>query len=170
MIVRPALPVEFPAIGQLCVAAYTADGQVREGDHYGGVLADVAGRAAEGEVLAAVTPELVGSVFFVLPGSRYAELCGPGEAEFRMLAVDPRAQGRGVGEALVRACLARAVEAGARGVRICVRDFATPAQRLYARVGFTRTPDRDWTPVPGVTLFALHYDLAFTGTAAVSGE
>ena len=57
---------------------------------------------------------MLGSVTFVLPGTAYAEMAGPGEAEFRMLAVDPAAQGRGVGEALVRACLERATDAGLR--------------------------------------------------------
>jgi ribosomal protein S18 acetylase RimI-like enzyme len=159
--VRTAEPADYDAIGRLSVAAYEADGQLAGEHGYEKVLADVATRAAEGVVLVAVEETAVlGAVLFVLPGSRYAELCGPDEAEFRMLAVDPAAQGRGAGELLVRACLNRAAEAGARGLRISVRDFAAPAQRLYARLGFTRTPDRDWSPMPGVNLLALHHDLS----------
>jgi hypothetical protein len=26
------------------------------------------------------------------------------------------------------------------------------AHRLYERLGFSRLPERDWTPVPGITL------------------
>jgi ribosomal protein S18 acetylase RimI-like enzyme len=125
------------------------------------VLADVAGRAGRTEVLVAVDDEdaVLGSVAFVLPGSAFAELAGPGEAEFRMLAVDPDAQRRGVGEALVRACVARAQEVGATGILIFRRSFAERAQRLYARLGFVRVPERDWAPAPGVVLLALHLSL-----------
>ena len=66
-----------------------------------------------------------------------------------MLAVDPAAQGRGVGEALVRACVARAREVGAGAIVICARDFTVAAHRLYERLGFVRTPERDWSPLPG---------------------
>ncbi|WP_162907910.1 GNAT family N-acetyltransferase, partial [Allorhizocola rhizosphaerae] len=76
------------------------------------------------------------------------------------LAVAPEAQRRGAGEALVRACLARARELGCRAVVICVRDFAKDAQRLYKRLGFTPDPSRDWSPMDGVLLLAMRYDLS----------
>jgi hypothetical protein len=28
----------------------------------------------------------------------------------------------------------------------------TAAHRLYERLGFKRAPERDWTPLPGITL------------------
>lgn len=158
--VRPARPEEYPAIGALSVAAYRADGQLT--DHYAPILADVATRAGHGEVLAAVdgdTGTVLGAVTFVLPGSAYAEISRPGEAEFRTLAVAPGAQGRGVGDALVRACLDRARALGCRAVVISTRDIAYPARRLYERLGFHRMPERDWAPVPGVNLLALRLDL-----------
>ncbi len=102
---------------------------------------------------------MLGSVTFVLPGTAYAELSGPGEAEFRMLAVDPAAQGRGAGEALVQACVERATALGCQAVVICVRSFSEPAKRLYARLGFARVPERDWSPFPGVDLEALRLPL-----------
>jgi ribosomal protein S18 acetylase RimI-like enzyme len=166
--VRAAAPADFAAIGRLTVGAYAADGQL-EGEHgYGDVLADVAGRAGAGELLVALdeaTDAVIGAVLFVLPGSPYAELSGPGEAEFRMLAVDPAAQGRGAGEALARACIARAESLDSSAVVICTRSFSYPAHRLYARLGFVRTPERDWSPAPGVELLGLRLDL---GPAAAS--
>jgi ribosomal protein S18 acetylase RimI-like enzyme len=170
----PATPADHTTIALLTIAAYRADWQVTPGHPYERVLADVAGRAGAGELLVAIAPELsrrsagpaspaagrvVGAVLFVLPGSRYAELAGPGEAEFRMLAVHPDAQGRGVGDALVRACLDRATARGCRAVRIFTRDTAAAAQRLYQRLGFVRTPARDWRPMRGVNLVALRFDL-----------
>lgn len=169
--VRAAAPADFDAIGRVTVAAYAADGQLA-GDHgYDRVLADVARRAQAGELLAAVDEEtgvVVGAVLFVLPGSPYAELSGPGEAEFRMLAVDPAAQGKGAGEALARACIARAVELNCSALVICTRSFSYPAHRLYARLGFVRVPELDWAPAPGVDLLALRLALPASPAAASS--
>ncbi|TDB73275.1 N-acetyltransferase [Micromonospora sp. KC723] len=162
--VRPAAPADHAAVARLTVAAYEADGQLKDEAGYAEVLADVATRAGTGAVLVAVdsaTGAVLGSVTFVLPGSPYAELSGPGEAEFRMLAVDPAAQGRGAGEALVRACVDRAVALGCSAVVISVRaGMAGAARRLYDRVGFRRTPERDWSPVPGVELLGLRLELS----------
>lgn len=159
--VRQATPDEFPALGALTVAAYRQDGQLTE--DYAPVLADVAARARHGTVLAAideVTGALLGTVTFVLPGSPYAELSRPGEAEFRTLAVAPEAQRRGVGAALVRACVERAAALGCRAVVICTRDFALGAQRMYQRLGFERDPALDWSPAHGINLLALRLPLA----------
>ncbi|MEW2143016.1 GNAT family N-acetyltransferase [Micromonospora vinacea] len=162
--VRSAEPADFPAVARLTVAAYEADGQLKGEHGYGEVLADVSTRAASGEVLVAVdevTGAVLGSVTFVLPGTPFAELSGPGEAEFRMLAVDPGAQGRGVGAALVEACVDRATELNCTAVVICVRaGMADPAHRLYSRRGFVRSPEKDWSPVPGVDLLGLRLELA----------
>ena len=162
MRVRPAGPEDFEAIARVSVAAYEADGQLKGEHGYERVLADVASRADAGEVLVAVdeADTVLGAVTFVLPGTAYAELSGAGEAEFRMLAVDPAGQGKGVGAALVRGCLARATELGCHAVVICVRKgHAEAAHRLYARLGFVRTPDLDWSPMPGVDLLALRLTL-----------
>ncbi|MCZ7418907.1 GNAT family N-acetyltransferase [Verrucosispora sp. WMMA2121] len=163
LLIRPAEPADYAGVARLTVAAYEADGQLKGETGYADVLADVSARAEHGDVLVAVDPasgHLLGSVTFVLPGTRYAELCAPGEAEFRMLAVDPTAQGRGAGAALVEACVVRALELGCTAVTICVRDgHAEPAHRLYRRRGFVRQPDRDWTPLPGVHLLALRLPL-----------
>jgi ribosomal protein S18 acetylase RimI-like enzyme len=156
--VRPATTADFEDVARLTVAAYEADGQLEGEIGYEKVLADVAGRAEHGELLVAVDPETdraLGAVLFVLAGARYAELSRDGEAEFRMLAVDPAAQRRGVARALVQACLDRAVANGCTAVVISVRDFAAAAQRLYEGFDFVRLPELDWEPLPGVTLLAL---------------
>lgn len=160
-LVRVAEPADYPAVAELTLAAYRADGQLDEAAaSYATTLADVAGRARAGDLLVAVDgAEVLGSVLYVKPGSVYAEISRPGEAEFRMLAVDPAAQGRGVGRALVLACVERAAAAGCAAVVICVRDFAFAAQKLYESLGFTRTPELDWSPHPGADLLALRLPL-----------
>jgi len=158
--IRAATPDDYPAIAELTVEAYQAGGHLDGEAGYRTVLADVAGRAAEGDVLVAVDGrDVLGSVLLVRTGSAYSEIAGPGEVEFRMLAVSPKAQGRGIGERLVQACLDRARAGGATWVVISARDFIQAALRLYARMGFVRIPERDWSPAPGISLVALRYDL-----------
>jgi ribosomal protein S18 acetylase RimI-like enzyme len=71
-----------------------------------------------------------------------------------MLAVAHGARGRGVGEALVRQCVDRARELGLTGVALSTQPSMGPAHRVYERLGFTRAPERDWQPVPGIRLLA----------------
>jgi len=52
------------------------------------------------------------------------------------LAVDPAAQGRGVGRALVEAAIEEARRRGARKLTLRVLAHNTPARRLYERCGF----------------------------------
>ncbi len=160
--IRAARPADYEAIARLTVAAYEADGQLEGGIGYEKVLADVPTRAAHGEMFVAVDEDTdlpLGAVTFVLPGGRYSELARDGEAEFRTLAVDPAAQRRGVARALVEACVDRATALGCDAVVISVRDFAETAQRLYAKFGFVRLPERDWRPMPQVQLLAMHLTL-----------
>ena len=160
--VRAATRADYDEIARLTVAAYEADGQLEGEIGYERVLADVAPRAAHGEMFVAVDDDSdkpLGAVTFVMPGGRYSELAREGEAEFRMLAVDPAAQRRGVARALVEACIDRAAALGCTALVISVRDFAEAAQRLYEKFGFVRQPERDWKPMPQVQLFALYLKL-----------
>ncbi|MFG2621016.1 GNAT family N-acetyltransferase [Streptomyces sp. NPDC048507] len=160
--IRAALPAEYEELGEITARAYVGDGLLAsDAAFYAGVLRDVARRAADGEVLVAVAEDtLLGGVTFAPPGSPLADIAGPAEAEFRMLAVDREARGRGAGEALVRACLARARELqGVTHLVLSTQRDMRVAQRIYARLGFTRTPERDWAPVPGLTLLTYRVEL-----------
>ncbi|MEU7477608.1 GNAT family N-acetyltransferase [Lentzea sp. NPDC042327] len=157
LLIRPATAADLPVVGALTVEAYQADGFVDEGDDYVAHLADAAARSRDAELLVAVDPsggEVLGSVTVVLPGSPFAEISEPGETEFRMLSVAAAARGRGVGEALVRAVLDRARTLGAERVVLSSSEKMRAAHRLYERLGFTRLPDRDWSPLPGLKLLA----------------
>ena len=76
-----------------------------------------------------------------------------------MLAVDPAAQGSGVGGALVGLVVRRARADGDRAIVMSSLAAMTTAHRVYRRHGFRRTPARDWSPVPGVELIAVRRDL-----------
>jgi ribosomal protein S18 acetylase RimI-like enzyme len=94
----------------------------------------------------------------ILDEGPWREISGPDEGEFRMLAVDPAAQGRGVGRALVEASVDVICAAGRERVVISSATDMTSAHRLYERLGFTRAPARDWRPAPDVQLRV--YELA----------
>ena len=154
--IRPAEAAEFTAVGDLCVAAY-APFLVGARDHYVTALRDVAGRAAEADVLVAADADggaILGTVTYVPDGGPMGEIAGPTEAEFRMLAVDPAAQGRGVGATLLRRVLDEGRREGKDGVVCASLAEMVAAHRIYRRMGFWRAPDRDWSPVPGVDLIA----------------
>jgi len=80
-------------------------------------------------------------------------------ATIRMLGVAPEARGHGVGEALMRVCIERARASGQRRVRLGTRTSMTAAHRLYARLGFRRDSEHDWSPAPGISLLAFVLDL-----------
>lgn len=153
--IRVIRPEEYDALGEITARAYLDDGLLDfgEDDPYLVTLRDVAARAAEANVLVAVDGggTVLGGVAYVAAGSPWADLAGDGEAEFRMLAVARAARGRGVGGALVRECVerARATEGCVR-VRLSTQKGMLGAHRIYERLGFVRTPERDWSPVPGL--------------------
>jgi GNAT superfamily N-acetyltransferase len=146
----------------VAVAAYEADGWLRPGDTYRAALADAATRAREAELLVAVDGDgrVLGTVTVCLPGTPWAEVCQPGEVEFRILAVDPPARGRGVGAVLVDAVIQGARNLGVARVVLSSTVGMLSAQRIYQSMGFIRLPDRDWRPRPDIHLIAFGLDLA----------
>jgi ribosomal protein S18 acetylase RimI-like enzyme len=159
--IRLATTDELPDVGRLTVAAY-ASYLVDSDSGYIEHLRDATRRAAEAEVLVAVDDDgtVLGSVTSCPEGSPWRELATPGEGEFRMLAVDPAAQGRGVGQALVERVVAGFRADGSRGIVLCTMTSMTSAHRIYERLGFDRAPDLDWSPVPGVDLLAFRLEFA----------
>jgi ribosomal protein S18 acetylase RimI-like enzyme len=158
--VREVRADEYEQAGTVVVAAYRALPGAHMSDDYARELADVERRASEAEVLVAVDDRLVGCVTFVPDAtSPWAELIEDGEAAIRMLAVDPSAQGRGVGRALLGACLDRARRLGRAAVFLHSAPWMQAAHHLYAAAGFVRVPARDWAPRPEVPLLAFRREL-----------
>jgi ribosomal protein S18 acetylase RimI-like enzyme len=148
--VRAVRPEEYDAVAALTVSAYDGDGLVRRTDPYAERLADVAHRAATAVTWVAVddgADRVLGAVTYCPLGSPYREIAvDDTEAEFRMLAVDPAARGRGVGAALVGRCLEQAAADGMQRVVLSSMSRMEAAGRLYRRLGFVPLPDRDWAP------------------------
>jgi GNAT superfamily N-acetyltransferase len=160
VIIRDARPDEYAVVGELRVAAYRALGLLPEGSGYeqtlrgfgfgGDCAVLVAADGAGTGILGTITLEPFG------PASELAR--DETEADVRAFAVAPQAQGQGVGRKLLLAVIQCAWQRGVRRARLCTRPPMRAAQHLYETTGFTRTPDLDFEPAPGLTLQA--YELA----------
>lgn len=159
MELRRARPTEYAAIGAVTVAAYAP---YLRGPHdpYRARLLDVTARDQQAEVWVATEhDEVLGNVTVCPPGSPWCELADDGEGEFRMLAVSPAAQGRGVGRGLAGLVVDRFRGDGARAIVLSSLPQMTSAHALYERLGFDRIAARDWSPHPGVDLIAYRMEL-----------
>ena len=151
---------EARLLGVLTVEAYVPLLDLADGDPYLHELADVERRAGLAVVLVAVDAAgaLLGGVTYVPGPGPYAEFEGPRDAGIRMLAVVAAARGRGVGSALVEACIERARSEGRRRLWLHTTARMTDAHRLYGRLGFRRAPEHD-RALPDVHLIGYVLDL-----------
>ena len=166
MLIRTVREDEYDAVGALTVAGYDADGYLvypdgTYDDDYAGWLADTAPRGRDGVLLVAVEgDQLLGTVTWCPYGSPFAQLAKePHQGEFRTLSVAPEARGRGIGRALVEDCLDRGRASGLTETLLCSLPEMLPAHRVYTRLGFVRRPELDWSPGPGVDLWAFSVTL-----------
>ena len=162
VVVRLVRPDEYQAVGDLTVAAYATIDGFAPGERYEGELRDVAGRTETAEVIVAADGEgrILGGVTFVPGLGPLAEFDGPDESGMRMLAVDPAAQGRGVGRLLAQTCIDRARATGRSRLVLHTTRAMAAAHRLYRGLGFARTPQRDVTTPGGLVLEAYVFELA----------
>jgi ribosomal protein S18 acetylase RimI-like enzyme len=154
VIVREALPDELAEVGELRVRAYAAQDLLAVIAEYADTLRGL-GNGGGADVLVAVEDARLLGTVLVQPWGPASEIAtGPDEAELRALAVDPGAQGRGVGRALLDAAVDRTRAYGADHLVLSTQPAMAAAHRLYRAAGFVRLPERDWSPVPGLTLLA----------------
>jgi ribosomal protein S18 acetylase RimI-like enzyme len=169
IVIRQATEADLEVVGEICVSAYDAAAQLEPGSPYAATLRDSRARMRDGLLIVAERDgTVVGTTTITPPGSEFREIGRDDEVEFRFLAVAPSAWRTGVGDALVAACEEHARRSGARALAICVRDTNTGAAAMYERMGFTRIPERDWSPRPGVDLLALTRDVPYEAVRAGS--
>jgi putative acetyltransferase len=166
LIIRDARASERDAVQAVTLAAYHeyAAALPAQWEGYRRNIVDTLAAASPGEqIVAERDGVIVGAVLLhpagtprAMPGGLRAPLPLP---EVRLLAVAPAGRGQGVGAALMRACIRRARRSGAAALGLHTTDVMQAALRLYARLGFRRTPESDFQPAPGVTAKGFRLDL-----------
>lgn len=163
--IRDGRADERATAGELTLAAYGQYADLMAPDAWAALRgALVAALAAPGPVdhLVATQGEaLVGSVFLFPatgggPGGAGGRLPWP---ELRLLAVAPEARGRGVGEALVRACIARARQQGLPTIGLYSSASMRAALALYPKLGFIRAPELDFRPPSAELVMAYRLEI-----------
>lgn len=151
---------EHDAVADLSERAYTLEYDISDG--YRSTLRNVAERAQQHQVWVAVDTldgALLGAVATPKRGNTISPLAQAGELDFRLLAVDPPARGRGVGELLTRHVIELARLRGLDHVVMNSGPQMIGAHRLYEKLGFTRMLDREPVIDDGGRTFQL---LSFT--------
>jgi len=158
--IRRIRPHEYQTVGDLIVNGYAHNDYLTKPDgsfdgEYADMLRASAQRDAEAELWIAVEDgRIIGCVTWCPIGSPYRELAvDDAQGEFRGLAVDPGARGRGAGRSLVEHCLELARNDGLGEVVLYSLPEMKPAHHLYESLGFARRPELDFSPVDGVTLW-----------------
>jgi len=176
-LIRVAKSSEYVEAGRVTAEAYRIDDLLRRADGlidtaYKAELTDAGRRAREAELLVAVEDgNVLGTVTLCPPTSPWRELATEqDQAEFRMLSVAAAGRRRGVGRALVTACLERARAERMREVLLSSLPQMTSAHALYREFGFVRTPELDHSPKPHVHLWAFRLTLDLQVTTDESGH
>lgn len=160
VIVRRVTPDDYDQVAALLVRAYLPCGYPSSHPYFDR-LRESADRAENAELLVADDAgRVVGTVTYCQLGSSYREIARDDEGEFRMLAVDPGEQSKGIGRKLVQACLARAREEGLHAVVLSTGPWMTTAHHVYEKLGFERSPERDWSPREGINLKTFRLEFA----------
>ncbi|GAA1146272.1 GNAT family N-acetyltransferase [Nesterenkonia lutea] len=150
LLIREAARADWDRIAELTVSAYVDGGFLTPEDSYVSHLADVATRASGSRLLVAEVPagsgtDIAASVAVTDAGGPMAEVARAGEMEFRMLAVAPEHQGRGIARRMVRHIIAEAESRPEiHGLTLCSLTSMTTAHALYRSEGFCEVPERDF--------------------------
>ena len=157
--ITPCEPADCNAIDQLTARAYAPSGFAADDPYFIEIL-NAAQRAQQALVLVARQNSVpVGTLTCALPGSSWQEIAGADEAELRILAVEPAQQRQGIGSALVRASIEHARRAGCTALVLSSAAWMHAGHRLYERLGFCHTPERDWQPRSDVYLTTYRLEL-----------
>ena len=168
MEIRRARDDELDAVSEMLSRAYAEYASVLPSPEafaeYRASVADVRGREGQSQLwIADDDGAVAGSLDYYAPGeSPYHRFVGfpPDWAAFRFLGTDPERRGSGAGRALVGQVIALGRADGASHLGLHTGPFMKTAMAMYERMGFERSPEHDFSPVPEADLRVLGYRLA----------
>ena len=112
-------------------------------------LSKTSALSASGELIVAeLESKLAGAVAYFGPNSQKAAFFDQRWPIIRMLVVDPAFRGKGIGQALSDACIARARRDGSPIIALHTSPIMSVALPMYLRMGFTKAYDAP--PIFGV--------------------
>jgi len=153
--VRNAEPGEFQEIGKLLVRVYSQlEGFPKEAEQpeYYKMMVNVGASLDKPgtELLVAVSPDdkIAGCVVYFSDmkyyGSGGTATMEQNAAGFRLLAVDPSAQGQGIGKLLTNECIRKAKDRKLDQMIIHTTMAMLTAWKMYEKLGFKRSEDLDF--------------------------
>ena len=154
-LVRNAHPEEYDEIGKLMVNVFSdLEGfpKPEEQPKYYELLKNI-GRVTQNpgsELLVAVSADniIAGTVVFIGDMKYYGQAGKASEeknaAGFRLLAVDNKTRGNGIGKLLTGACIEKARQQHAQQVIIHSTEYMQRAWKMYESMGFKRSADLDF--------------------------
>jgi ribosomal protein S18 acetylase RimI-like enzyme len=146
--IRPVRPEEHGEAGRVTAGAYEmfGPGSASPNPDYLDRVADLTTRSEhalvlgaydDGTILGTVTLELEDRI----PGGHPRPPLQLDQAHVRMLGVDAGARRRGIGRALMEACIVEARKAGKKQLTLETTASMTAGHRLYEAMGFSREED-----------------------------
>ncbi len=147
MHIRKATRADAVAVNAIIEEVYVGGGWADPvtSPQYVQTLLDAAARIEQACVLLAeLDGRAVGTVT-VTDRPPLANIAKAGELEVRMLGVLAHARRLGVAQALMQECEQLARQTGKTSLVLSTEPAMVAALALYLRLGFARTPDRDWT-------------------------
>jgi GNAT superfamily N-acetyltransferase len=168
MEIRPASEEDLDDVADMLGRAYGEYAPLFPGaeafQEYLDNLVDVRARRDEAQLwIAELDGAVAGSLDYYAPGETpYHTFAGfPVEwAAFRFLGTDPEVRGAGVGRALVEWVIGHAREDGAPYLGLHTGPFMVTAKAMYERMGFERSPEQDFFPVPDQDMRVMAYRMA----------
>lgn len=155
MLIRPLTRGDdFRSAGEVVQRGYFALVGYPHDEVYDKYVADIASRLDDSLVVGAfVDGRIVGCLTYVSSNdSVHAEHDDSAAASFRYFAVDPSAQGGGIGGAMIQWVIERARADGKQRIFIHTLTMMSAAMYLYERFGFVRVPEKDesWDGIAGL--------------------
>jgi ribosomal protein S18 acetylase RimI-like enzyme len=149
--VRPATADDHAAIDALALEAWQVLKPGYDPQRWNELLASVGKMstlAREGRLFVVATAQQVGgAVGYMPPGRSNPKIFPLDWPSIRMLVVRPSHRGRGLGKALMNACIRAAREDGARCIGLHTSPIMEVALPMYLRLGFIK--DADLPPIAG---------------------
>ncbi|WP_078546681.1 GNAT family N-acetyltransferase [Litchfieldia alkalitelluris] len=163
--IRNALKEEVAFIREQRVLAYSEHVKSIPLDHWNALKSSLSSDADSQPgvelIVAELNGEIVGSVaLFPAKTDAYEGLVEELDyPEIRVLAVSPKARGKGIASRLITECIERSQAKGFDSIGLHTGDFMEDAMKLYKRMGFQRLPQHDFEPANDgiiVKAFRLH--------------